>query len=194
MAGHTKNKPRWGDSAAIEGLLEAQEDLEAEEAERAAAVGGKMDGLVLGADFEPTDKDREMVKNMSRCNMPQETMTLMVRWPNGRPISVRTLRKHFREELITGHAEVGMQLVGAAYKKAMAGDTGAICFLLKTGYGFRETVHQEITGKDGAPLQTTASGVLLVPSTLAAEDWEKVVSAQQAQLLKDGAAFVESEK
>ncbi len=192
MAGHTKNKPRWGDSAAIEGLLEAQEDLEAEEAVRAAEESG----VDLGGRpaFEPTDKQRELVKNMARCNMPQEAMTLMVTWPNGRPIAVNTLRKVFRDELITGHHEVGMQLVGAAYKKAMAGDTGAICFLLKTGYGFRETVHQEITGKDGAPLQTTASGVLLVPSTLAAEDWEKVVSAQQAQLLKDGAAFLEGEK
>ncbi|MBK8858832.1 MAG: hypothetical protein IPN11_14460 [Opitutaceae bacterium] len=189
MAGHTKNKPRWGDSAAIEGLLEAQEDLEAEEAVRAAEESG----VDLGGRpaFEPTDKQRELVKNMARCNMPQEAMTLMVTWPNGRPIAVNTLRKVFRDELITGHHEVGMQLVGAAYKKAMAGDTGAICFLLKTGYGFRETVHQEITGKDGAPLQAGVTGVIAVPGMIAdAETWEKMAADQQSQLVQRAAEIV----
>lgn len=187
MAGHTKNKPRWGDSAAIEGLLEEQEELEAEEAARDEG------GVDLGGrpEFVPTEKDRELVKNMARCNMPQESMTLMVRWPNGRPISVKTLRKCFREELISGHTEVGMQLVGAAYKKAMAGDTGAICFLLKTGYGFRETVHQEITGKDGAPLQAGATGVIVVPGMVAdAEAWEKMAADQQSALVQRAADIV----
>ncbi len=244
MAGHTKNKPRWGDGASIEGLLESQEDAEAEE-DRLAAEGDASEaayqgltpeqfaeqeaayqaltpeqwgereralseqrqiekqealrvlaslrppGTGPGREFAPTPEQREMVKNMARCGMPHESMTLMVHWPNGRPISVRTLRKCFRDELIKGHIEVGMQYVGALYKRAMAGDTGAIIFGLKTGYGFRETVHQEITGKDGAPLQAGVTGVIAVPGMIAdAETWEKMAADQQSQLVQRAAEIV----
>jgi len=199
--------PRWGDAASVEAMLEDQEDIEAEEAaraetekaeaEKAAAAGtptvaeqgpgaGGRPGFGF---FQPTEKDRALVKDMSRCSMPQAAMTLMVRWPDGRPISQKTLRAHFADELITGHIEVGMSLYGALYKKAMAGDVGALCFLLKVGYGFRETIHQEVTGKDGTPLGIS-SGVIVVPGMASSEEWESTVRLDQQKLAARAADFV----
>lgn len=195
MAGKRKGTtPRWGDATAIEGMLEAQEDLEAEEAQRAeddrvVAEADGLEGAVVPLDnsgpgfgaFIPTPEQRAFVKDMARCGMPQEAMCLMVKWPNGRPVSQRTLRHNFAEEIVNGHIEVGMQLVGSLYKKAMSGDVGALCFMLKTGYGFRETVHQEITGKDGKDLPGL-TGVIVMPAMADSAEWERSVAAEQLEL------------
>ena len=134
-----------------------------------------------------------MVKDMATAGIPLHHIGLMIRWPNtGRPVSSKTLVKHFEAELYTGTIHANTQVAGSLFKQAMAGNVAAQCFWAKTRMGWRETSRMEVTGKDGAPLQQQ-SGVLLVPTTLSIDDWEKTVSAQQAQLVKDGAAFLSGE-
>ncbi len=78
-------------------------------------------------------------------------------------ISPRTLynRKRdsaeFAEAMKKGKAKGIDKVASALMKKIMGGDTTAMIFFLKTQGGWKETTRQEVTGADGAPIQTAAS-------------------------------------
>ncbi len=54
-------------------------------------------------------------------------------------IDVKTLRKHFREELDIAKAKAIANLGASCYKRAMAGDNASTFFYLKTQGGWKET-------------------------------------------------------
>ena len=66
-----------------------------------------------------------------------------------------TLGQIFRRARARVIASISQTLI----KKAREGNMAAICFFLKTRAGYRETVRQEIVGKDGGPVETVNRNV-----------------------------------
>ena len=92
----------------------------------------------------PTAEQRKRVAMYSGLGLTQEQIGYLI----GR--SVDWLTKHCREELDKGKAEVIAKVAGALIRNAMAGRTADAIFFLKTQAGWRETVHNEQSGSNGA--------------------------------------------
>jgi len=58
-------------------------------------------------------------------------------------IAKNTLYKHYRDELDNSLDNKNSQVAQSLFKKALEGDTGAMCFWLKTRAGWKETVRNE---------------------------------------------------
>ncbi len=84
--------------------------------------------------FIPTDDQREKVRMLRCCGVTHPMIASVLK------IGVRTLEKHFREELSIGLADANAQIAGALYRKAIEGDTTAMIFWLKSRAGWRETI------------------------------------------------------
>lgn len=81
---------------------------------------------------EPTKSSREKVKNHAIVGTTQATIADIL------GIDVKTLRKHYREELDYSMAEANSKIGGVLFKKAMKGDTASMIFWMKTRAGWRE--------------------------------------------------------
>lgn len=101
--------------------------------------------------FEPTENERKQVEAMSGYGLPIEQIAVLVR--DG--IDTDTLRKHFVKELTAGKAKANAQVGKTLFQKVMAGDTTAAIWWSKTQMKWSETVKNEHTGADGAPLEFT---------------------------------------
>lgn len=101
--------------------------------------------------FEPTENERKQVEAMSGYGLPIEQIAVLVR--DG--IDADTLRKHFAQELTSGKAKANAQVGKTLFQKVMAGDTTAAIWWSKTQMKWSETVKNEHTGADGAPLEFT---------------------------------------
>jgi hypothetical protein len=136
-------------------------------------------------EYQPTEEQRKLVKNLAIAGAIIESIRRRIVWPgNGKPVSLGTLYKHFRKELSEGHDEMMVNVSGALYNEGVVKrNVTALIFLAKTrgGPAYSERQHIEMTGKDGAPLQTN-SGVLVVPGPLDSADWEAFARKQQADL------------
>lgn len=97
----------------------------------------------------PTKTSRRMVTGYARVGTTQEVISAVL------GIDVKTLRKHYREELDFAAANAIEKIGGALYNKAMSGDVGAQIFWLKTQAGWKETTRQEgdfkLTVQTGVP-------------------------------------------
>lgn len=102
-------------------------------------------------EFQPTDKQRNLVKAMCAVGVLQDDIASLLR------VTAKTLRKHFRHELDHGmmeaNAAVGGALFTAATTKGPSQVTAAI-YWTKVRMGWREPVQShEHTGKDGKPIE-----------------------------------------
>lgn len=71
-------------------------------------------------------------------------------------ISAPTLRIHYDLELGLGKAQASAAVAKTLFNKATVGqDTTAMIWWTKSQMKWSETVRQELTGKDGAPLEFT---------------------------------------
>lgn len=105
--------------------------------------------------FQPTDEQRKLVEQFAAFGIPVEEMTNLVTDKNGKPIDEKTLRKHFKAELETGRVKANAKVAMTLYSKALAGDTTAMIFWLKTRARWKESPQSvELTGKDGGPIET----------------------------------------
>lgn len=59
--------------------------------------------------FEPTQSQRQMVEAMAGCGVPEADIAIVV------GIAPKTLRKHFRDELDTGHIKASAKVAGNLY-------------------------------------------------------------------------------
>lgn len=106
--------------------------------------------MTRGTEHIPDDKTRKMVEAMSSYGIPQADISLVV------GICENTLRKHYEYELATAAAKANSQVAQRLYKKCIEdGDTTSMIFWLKTRARWAETMKQEITGKDGGPVEHT---------------------------------------
>lgn len=73
-------------------------------------------------EFVPTDEQRKLVDQLAGYGIPEPDIAKLVTNPQTKePISPMTLRKHFREELDTGHVRSNQQVAGALFKNATTG-------------------------------------------------------------------------
>src|SRR4051794_38743891 len=87
--------------------------------------------------FEPTQSQRQMVEAMAGCGVPEADIAVVI------GIAPKTLRKHFRDELDTGHIKVSAKVAGNLYRIATGSGREAVTaaiFSLKVKAGWREPV------------------------------------------------------
>lgn len=93
-----------------------------------------------------TDEDRAEVRKFAGYGMSQERLSKRL------GCSVETLVKNFEKELREGVDDCLSTAVSALFGNIRNGDTGAICFYLKTQHQWKEKSAVELSGVDGAPL------------------------------------------
>ena len=80
--------------------------------------------------YEPTDEHRELVETMAVAGISELQMALVV------GAEVKTLRLHYSTEIDTAGIRANINVAAALYAAAIAGDTGAAQFWLKTRMGW----------------------------------------------------------
>ena len=102
--------------------------------------------------FKPTPEERKQVEAMAGYGVPHENIAALI-GEDG--IDADTLKKHFRKELAQGKAKANARVGQTLFQKATAGDTSAAIWWSKTQMGWAETIKQEHTGSNGAPIQVS---------------------------------------
>src|SRR6185436_19786451 len=70
--------------------------------------------------FQPTQSQSQMVEAMAGCGIPQTDIAAVV------GIAAKTLRKHFRAELDTGHIKANAKVAGNLYRIATGNGREAV--------------------------------------------------------------------
>ena len=100
--------------------------------------------------FKPTEEQRATVRAMAAYGVPEDDIAKVI------GTSGPTLRKHFRHELDTAHAEANAKVAQSLYNKATGDGPNAVTaaiFWLKTRAGWKDVTSHEHTGKDGGPIE-----------------------------------------
>lgn len=95
--------------------------------------------------FEPTEPQRERVKQLSR-SCTDDQIAIM------EEISVSTLQRHFKRELEIGRAETTALIGSKLIDSALRGCKARQMFYLRTKGGWNQTL--EHTGQGGGPIRT----------------------------------------
>jgi hypothetical protein len=104
---------------------------------------------MTGVLFEPTEEQRRTVKALSGYGVPQESIAIHI------GVDPKTLRKHFRDELDRGSVEATAKVAQTLFHLAtVEKNVASVIFWMKARAGWRETIRQENTGADGAPMVT----------------------------------------
>ena len=139
--------------------------------------------------FQPTQAQRDMVRGLAGMGMEHEKIRLLVKHPNGKPITAKTLRRHFRAELDEGGATVQGLALGKFMKHMQSRNErvsfDAIRFYLQTQHGWKIATSTELTGRDGGPLQTQDVGSMTKEEKAAAFAKALVVHFKSKGLPRD---------
>ena len=93
---------------------------------------------------EPTKATRDTVQMHALVGTPQEVIADVLN------IDPKTLRKYYRNELDLAKAKANAKIGGALFNKAIAGDTTAMIFWMKTQAGWRERQEIDHSSSDGS--------------------------------------------
>jgi hypothetical protein len=129
--------------------------------------------------FEPTDDQRDLVKRMVLAGVQRDIIAKCVINPNTeRPVTQKTLKKHFAEELERGDAQANSEVAAALFRAATGKTSGAqvtaAIFWTKTKMGWRETSRVEIEG------DINARAAIEVPGQMTPENWQEVADQYDA--------------
>jgi hypothetical protein len=119
--------------------------------------------------FKPTDQQRRDVLQYAAVGIGQDEMCVAL------GISLPTLHKYFRTELDTGAIKANAVIGGSIFNAGRNGNMQAAIFWAKTRMGWKETNVQEVTGKDGGPIQT--EDVTADPASIIAERLAQLAAA-----------------
>lgn len=106
--------------------------------------------------FKPTEQQRGNVRGLVAFGHTLEEIRSFITGPDGKPIAVSCLRKHFKAELADGLVKANAEVANGLFKNAKNGNVAAQIFWLKTRARWKETQQHEVTGKDGGPIETQA--------------------------------------
>ena len=98
---------------------------------------------------EPTPKDRAYVESLTGYGIDQAQIASMLK------IDLKTLRKHYRDELDNGTAKANAAVAQSLYKKAVGDGNQAVTaaiFWMKTRARWKTTDTLEHTGRNGGPV------------------------------------------
>jgi hypothetical protein len=76
-------------------------------------------------------------------------------------IDAKTLRKHYRDELDTGHIKATAKVAEFVFRKATTEGSQAVTaaiFWMKSRAGWKETSLHEVSGRDGAAIEVAKHG------------------------------------
>ena len=90
---------------------------------------------------EPDEKSRQIVQGMIGCGMSAEDTATVV------GIDRKTLYKHYRPEIDTGHLRANATVANALFKKATGGNVVAQIFWLKARAGWKDKMEVEHSGE-----------------------------------------------
>ncbi len=96
----------------------------------------------------PSPISRRQVEAMAAYGVPEKDIARVL------VIDPKTLRKHYRDELDTGHVKANSRIAESLYRKAMGEgpqSVTACIFWLKTRAQWKETAVQEVTGPSLTP-------------------------------------------
>lgn len=99
-------------------------------------------------EYIPNEEDRKIVWRSAAYGMTQKQICHRL------GISIPTLRNYYSRELNTASYEWIDDVATTLVAQAKEGSVPAGIFLLKTRAGWKETQVNELTGKDGGPIQT----------------------------------------
>lgn len=93
--------------------------------------------------FAPTEAQRSQVEALAGFGIPEDDIARTI------GIDPKTLRKHFRDELDTGHIKANAKVAQSLFKKATGEGNQSVTaaiFWLKTRAGWKETQVTELAG------------------------------------------------
>jgi hypothetical protein len=102
----------------------------------------------------PDPAARRQVEAMAGYGVPEADIARVLR------IDPKTLRKHYREELDTGHVKANAKVAENLYLKATGEGREAVIaaiFWLKTRAGWKETNVHELSGPEAGPIPIEVS-------------------------------------
>jgi len=108
--------------------------------------------------FVPTAEQRQNVEAMTGFGIAQEDIARLIKNPaTGKPLHTKSLRKYFADEIATGLTKATAAFAQSLFAEATKGEdpasrVSAAKFWLSRRAGWKETVVQEHTGKDGKPI------------------------------------------
>lgn len=94
--------------------------------------------------YKPTDADKNTVSVMVAAGIPQENIARCI---GEKGIDLKTLRKHFRQELDTSADKANAAVAQSLFQQAKSGNTSAAIWWTKSKMGWKETVKTENTHK-----------------------------------------------
>lgn len=100
--------------------------------------------------YQPSEASRKQVLALASFGVRQDQIALYLE------VDAKTLRKHYRRELDTGHIQANAAVARRLYSAAVEeGNVAAMIFWLKAQAGWREKQELAVTGADGGPLRFT---------------------------------------
>jgi hypothetical protein len=108
--------------------------------------------------FVPTADQRQNVEAMTGFGIPEDDIARLIKNPaTGKAIDIKTLRKHFPDEIATGMTNAIAQVAQSLVKEATKGEdprsrVAAAIFWLSRRAGWKETKVAQHEGKDGGPI------------------------------------------
>lgn len=115
------------------------------------------------AKFIPTDEQRKQVSLLAAVGTVHPLIARMILKEDGKPISTKTLTRHFKDELDLGLAKANCIVGGKLFEMASDGKHDACTmFWMKTRAGWRETNVQQNQQLDqnGNPINPAKPSVL----------------------------------
>ena len=119
-----------------------------------------------GPPFRPTEKQRQTVAVLASVGMSHDHIRKVILNPSkaNAPISINTLKKFFGQELQDGANECIHHVHRTLFMAATDTDpqvrssmVNAARYYLACRAGWKETVVQQMVGKDGGPIESTTN-------------------------------------
>ena len=115
---------------------------------------------------EPDAKSRATVQGLVGCGITLDDTAKIV------GIDRKTLSKHYKVEISTGHLKANASVAQSLFKKATGGNVVAQIFWLKARAGWKDKFDLEVSGNPDAPLVTGLSVSFVEPQKLTYESTE----------------------
>src|SRR3954468_24877243 len=127
--------------------------------------------------FEPSPSQRQMVEAMAGCGGPEADIAVVI------GIAPKTLRKHFRSELDTGHIKASAKVAGNLYRIATGSGREAVTaaiFWLNVRAGWREPL-----GVREYPMGKNEARELAAKNAAVGTEWEELLERHAALTASD---------
>lgn len=100
----------------------------------------------------PRPEYSDRIRLMSAIGIPQTHIASLLK------MSLETMHKHYRDELTMGGSSANAVVGGKIFEAAKRGEQWACTLWAVRRMGWKETTTQELTGRDGGPIEVADAG------------------------------------